>query len=91
MGGLVQPVEAQPAPGVLYRPGEVSARGAGPDQPLKRPGEFLAEPVRGGRLPVVELRAPAQRESGQEVIAVEPDRTVERVSSRAWRTASRTR
>ncbi len=79
MGWLVQLVEAQPAPGVIDRVGQVPVGDAGRDQALKCPGEFLAEPVRGGGLPVVELRAPAQGESGEKVIAVKPDSAVERI------------
>ncbi len=82
MGRLVQLVEAEPSPGVVNRAGQVSVRHARHDQPLERPGEFLAEPVRGGRLPVVEFRAAPQRETGQEVIPVEPDGAIERLGTR---------
>jgi hypothetical protein len=75
--GLVQRVESEPAARVSGRPVQVARGGARRDQPVQGARQPLPEPVRGLGLPVVELRAVAQREAGQEVVPVQRDRAVQ--------------
>ena len=78
VGGLVQWVELQPAPGVPGSALERAVRHAGRDQPLQPAGERLPELLAHRRLPFLEVRAAAQGEPGQEVVAVQLHRPLER-------------
>ena len=77
MRGFVQWVQAEPAARVTGRPVQVARGGARRDQLVQGARQPLPEPVRGFGLPVVELRAAAQREAGQEVVPVQRDRAVQ--------------
>ena len=68
MGGLVQGIELQPAPGVPGGPLQIALRDARRHQPL--------EPA-GDRLPLLEVRAAPQDEARQEVIPVQLDRSLQ--------------
>jgi len=77
MGGFVQGIELQPAPGVPGRALQVALGDAGRHQPLQAPCERLPQPFAHRGLPLLEVRAAAQDEAGQEVIPVQPDRLLQ--------------
>jgi hypothetical protein len=71
---FVQRIEAQPAPGVVHgglvlAPGAVSA-----GQASQGASQFAAQAFGLEELPVIELRAVAQRETGHEVVVIEGGR-----------------
>jgi len=74
MGGFVQGIELQPALGVAGRALQIALVDARRHQPLQAPRERLPQPFAHRRLPLLEVRAAAQDEAGQEVVPVEPDR-----------------
>ena len=77
VGRFVQRVEGQPPAGVVECPGGLAGADATGDQPFERTGQHLAQPISRRRLPVLELRAVAQREPGEEVVPVEPRRALQ--------------
>ena len=77
MGGLVQGIELQPAPGMPGGPLQITLRDAGRDQPLQPAGQRLPQPFGHRRLPLLEVRAAAQDETRQEVIPVQLNRPLQ--------------
>jgi hypothetical protein len=78
VGGLVQGVQLQPAPGVPGGPLQRALRDARRDQPLQPAGQRLPELLAHRGLPLLEFGAVPQGEPGQEVVPVQRGRPLQR-------------
>ena len=78
VGGLIEWIESQPAARMGYRLVEAAGGGERGDEPIERRGELAAQLGGHQPLPAVELDAIAQREAGEQIVAMQRDRARER-------------